>query len=186
MHPWSIFRLIFHISLWIAVLTSIVALIFLIKYLIVATRQLPRSALGPPGNPAPESVSLQLQAYERLVMLAERISPRQLISRLVVPDASARELQHAIHLAISAEFDHNISQQVYVSAAAWESIRNAKEQQLILINELADGLPAEATAAELGKRLITLEGEQGSNYPIQIALVILNAEARKLMNGNRL
>ncbi len=182
---WPVFRLIFHLCLLALVLAGLVALIFLIRYL-ARDSILQKKDLPPlPGNPGGDGLSLQLQAYERLVMLADRMSPRQLVRRLVQPDSPARDLQIAMLQAISMEFDHNVTQQVYVSPAAWESICNAREQQVSLINDLADRLPEGATAAELGRKLIHLEGEQGANYPMQIALVILRAEASRLLKAHR-
>ena len=60
------------------------------------------------------TMRLRLQAYERLIVFLERISPRLLIPRVYDPSMTARDLQQAMTFNISAEFEHNLSQQIYV------------------------------------------------------------------------
>ena len=69
---------------------------------------------------------LQLQAYERLVMLAERISLPNLISRAnqAQPGLSAKEMQLFLLDNIKQEYEYNASQQIYVSPLAWEALKN--------------------------------------------------------------
>ncbi|MHB1922730.1 MAG: DUF7935 family protein, partial [Chitinophagaceae bacterium] len=82
------------------------------------------------------ALSLQLQAYERLVLLMERISPQQLIQRLYQPELTAEEMKFLLLKAIQSEFDHNLSQQIYVSETAWDAISNAKEQEIHFLHQL--------------------------------------------------
>src|SRR5215204_3001255 len=63
---------------------------------------------------------LKLQAYERLVLLCERISLPSLISRVSQPGLTAREMQLFLIESIKQEYEYNISQQVYVSTLAWD------------------------------------------------------------------
>src|SRR5215203_4218164 len=58
---------------------------------------------------------LQLQAYERLVLLCERISIPNLISRTNIAQLSAREMQIILLENIKQEFEYNASQQIYVT-----------------------------------------------------------------------
>src|SRR5687768_5563754 len=67
---------------------------------------------------------LQLQAYERLVLLCERIAMPNLISRVNRPDLSAREMQIFLIETIKQEYEYNASQQIYVTEKAWEAVRN--------------------------------------------------------------
>lgn len=99
---------------------------------------------------------LRLQAYERLVLLAERISLPGLISRIGPLDVSAKEMQLLLLQTIRQEFDHNVSQQIYVSAEAWDAVRNLKEQNMLVINQVASFLPEEASASQLNKSLLDL------------------------------
>ncbi len=88
---------------------------------------------------------MKLQAYERLILLADRIALPNLISRSNQPGLSAREMQNLLVQTIRQEFDHNITQQIYVSPEAWDAIRNLKEQNMLIINQVASFLPESAT-----------------------------------------
>jgi hypothetical protein len=77
---------------------------------------------------------VRLQAYERLVLLLERISLPSLIQRTHKQGMSARMLQAELVKAIRAEFDHNLSQQVYITNKSWESVKTAKEETIKAIN----------------------------------------------------
>jgi len=57
----------------------------------------------------------RMQAYERLILLCERISIPDLILRLNTSKMDSMTLQSAIMIAIKQEFDHNLTQQTYVS-----------------------------------------------------------------------
>src|SRR5690554_1612691 len=83
---------------------------------------------------------IRLQAYERLVLFLERISPNHLIMRVQQPGMKVQELQRQLLANIRTEFEHNLSQQVYISHSTWEIIRNAKEQTIKLINSCADSI----------------------------------------------
>ena len=67
----------------------------------------------------PQTRALQLQAYERLVILCERISLPNLISRTSMPSFSAKDMQVILSENIKQEFEYNASQQIYVSELAW-------------------------------------------------------------------
>ena len=69
---------------------------------------------------------LQLQAYERLVLLCERIALPNLISRLSQPGLSAKEMQVFLIETIKQEYEYNASQQIYVSQPAWEAVTKFK------------------------------------------------------------
>src|SRR6476469_8728042 len=73
---------------------------------------------------------LRLQAYERLVLLAERIALPNLISRLSQPGLTARDMQFLLLESIKQEYEYNASQQIYVSQPAWEAIRSLRDQSL--------------------------------------------------------
>src|ERR671938_29795 len=69
------------------------------------------------------TLPLKLQAYERLVLLADRIALPNLISRVNDTGMSAKEMQVILTQTIKQEFEHNVTQQIYVSQEAWEAIR---------------------------------------------------------------
>ena len=89
----------------------------------------------------PEMLRLQLQAYERLIILCDRLDLTNLIGRFKVNQLSATQLQSQLIQTIKTEFEYNVSQQMYVSATAWDAVKNLKEQNIFIINQLAAMLP---------------------------------------------
>lgn len=135
----------------------------------------------PGPRSADASLPLRLQAYERLVLLADRIALPHLISRMGVQDISAREMQMLMGQTIRQEFDHNVTQQIYVSNEAWEAIRNLKEQNLLIINQVASFLPETATATQLNKSLLDLLMEHPKASLHALVSEALSYEAKQLM-----
>lgn len=124
---------------------------------------------------------LQLQAYERLVMLAERISIPNLVSRANQPGLGTRDMQLLLIESIKQEFEYNASQQIYVSPVAWEAVTNLKEQNMLIINQVGTTLPPEASGTDLNKRLLEFVMTQKKGALHTIVLEALNYEAKKLM-----
>ncbi len=124
---------------------------------------------------------LQLQAYERLVMLTERIALPNLVSRANQPGMNAKEMQLLLLESIKQEYDYNATQQIYVSPVAWEAVRNLKEQNMLIINQVASTLPADASGLDLNKRLLEFVMTQKKGAIHSIVLEALNYEAKKLM-----
>jgi len=124
---------------------------------------------------------LQLQAYERLVVLTERISLPNLVSRSNQSGLSAREMQLLLLESIKQECEYNSSQQIYVSPVAWQALNNLKEQNMLIINQVAQTLPADAKGVDLNKRIMEIIIAQDKNALHNIVLDALNYEARKMM-----
>ena len=124
---------------------------------------------------------LQLQAYERLVMLTERIALPNLISRANQPGMNAREMQLLLLESIKQEYEYNATQQIYVSPLAWEAVRNLKEQNMLIINQVGSTLPPEASGLDLNKRLLEYSMTQKKGALHNIVLEALNFEAKKMM-----
>ena len=61
---------------------------------------------------------MKLQAYERLTILLERIRLDNLVMRLADPNLSATAFMHRLSASINEEFNHNVSQQIFVSDQA--------------------------------------------------------------------
>ena len=121
---------------------------------------------------------LRLQAYERLVLLLERVSPSQAVNRALQPGMTLYHFQMLLIQNIREEFEHNVTQQVYVSPAGWAMVKSAKEEVIRLINTSASELDAGAEAGELARKLLERWGQLDHN-PIQSALDQLKAEARQ-------
>ena len=124
-------------------------------------------------------IPLRLQAYERMCLFLERITPGNLIMRTNKPGMNARDLHLELLSAIRTEFEHNFSQQVYMSSRVWEVVKNAKEETIKLINLAAASVPENSTGTQLSKAIfeIMLKTEK---IPTQKALEIVKTEARQL------
>ncbi|MGM0579134.1 MAG: hypothetical protein ACQETL_00535 [Bacteroidota bacterium] len=96
---------------------------------------------------------IRLQAYERMSLFLERISPDQIIKRVQKNDMNVAELQYLLLNEIREEFNHNLSQQVYMSDEAWKIIKNAKEELIMVVNQSAKELDPEAKSIELVKKI---------------------------------
>jgi len=129
-----------------------------------------------------EMRALRLQAFERLVLLTERIALPNLISRLAQPGLSATAMKILLIDNIKQEFDYNSTQQLYVSEIAWDAVRNLKEQNLAMIHQVSASLSPEATGAELNKRLLEMMMKQAGAPLHEIVSKTLNQEAKTLMS----
>lgn len=135
------------------------------------------------NKPKQQAVSapMQLQAYERLILLAERISLPNLINRLNQPGVSVKEMQSLLTQSIRQEFDHNITQQIYVSPEAWQAVQNLKDQNLLIINQVASYMPAEATGTDLNKSILEMLMQSPKASLHGVVAEVLSYEAKKLM-----
>jgi hypothetical protein len=122
---------------------------------------------------------LRLQAYERLILLLERITPAQAINRALQPGMTTYHFQLMLIQNIREEFEHNVAQQIYVSPSGWALLKSAKEEIIRLINTSAAETDAGAGAGELAKIILERWGQMDQN-PVQIAIDQLKAEVRQI------
>jgi len=106
------------------------------------------------------TLPLRLQAYERIVLFLERITPNQLVTRLMDSNLTAREYHRILIKSINEEFNHNISQQLYVSSGAWEMVKSAKEKTITQVNSAYGSLGDGATALDLSQKILETNLEQ--------------------------
>lgn len=122
---------------------------------------------------------LRLQAYERMTLFLERISPNSLVMRTYKNGMSSRLLHSELLKTIRAEYEHNLSQQIYISPNAWEMIKNAKEDTIKLVNLSAGKVSDTAPGSELS-RFIIEAGAQIKKLPTQSALDYLKKEIAQI------
>ncbi|MCX6291811.1 MAG: hypothetical protein NT126_08610 [Bacteroidetes bacterium] len=127
-----------------------------------------------------ESLPLKLQAYERLVLFLERISPNSLLVRTHRAGVSASQLHADLLATIRAEFEHNLSQQIYISSAAWEAVKNSKEDTLRLINSAYETAGQNANGIQLSSSIFELVMKEES-IPSQMAIDVLKREVKQLL-----
>jgi hypothetical protein len=99
---------------------------------------------------------IKLQAYERIVLFLERISLESLLVRVSSPGVSASQLHSTLLTTVRSEFEHNLSQQIYMSPQAWEVVRNARSNMIKIINGEFEKLPENATGLQLSKQLLEI------------------------------
>lgn len=120
---------------------------------------------------------IRLQAGERICLLLERVTPNNLIRRVNTGNYSAKELHKLLLTEVREEFNHNLSQQLYFSDETWESVKNAIEQVITMINRAAQDLNEEARGIDLNKRIFQLYLEK-NNDSISQALKNVKSEIR--------
>jgi hypothetical protein len=127
-----------------------------------------------------DSLPLKLQAIERMVLFLERISPDTLLPRLHRGGISAGQLHSDLLSTIRSEFEHNLTQQVYLSNEVWGEVKNAKEELLKIINMAASETGQQATGVHLSSKIFDIMIKD-ENYPHLAAVEALKREARGLI-----
>ena len=122
---------------------------------------------------------LQLQAHERISLFLERISPHNLLVRLSDGKINAKTFQQMLVMEIREEFQHNYSQQVYISEDTWKLVRQTVEETIALINTSAEKLGSDARSIDLAREVFA-ELDRKNGDPAQKTLSALKAEVREL------
>ena len=128
----------------------------------------------------PESKKLQLLAYERLAVFAERAGLKNMISSAQAHGESAAIMHGVLIQNMKSEYDYNVSQQIYVSKEIWGAVTKLKDQNIYIINQLAAMLPPQANSMDLSKRILEycLTQQQELN---QIVLDAIQHEAKEVL-----
>ncbi|MFD2248253.1 hypothetical protein [Pontibacter ruber] len=118
---------------------------------------------------------IRLQAYERIVLLLERITPSNLLLRVSGSGHSAADYHRMLLTEIRNEFNHNLSQQVYMTEQAWQQVKQAREEVVNLINKSFQSMEDKSKGTDLAKR--TLENILASEVdPTARAISFLKQE----------
>lgn len=120
----------------------------------------------------------RLQAYERMSLFLERMSPQNLLVRLNTNPMPSREFHQLLLSEIRNEYNHNVSQQVYMSEEVWEMIKNAKEDLIVVINESASEMEPESNSLDLAKKIFE-KSVNKSIDPLAHALAELKREIQR-------
>lgn len=128
---------------------------------------------------AKDVLPLKLQAYERMTLFVERINPANMMLRLHQPGMSAAEIQALILAEVKAEYQHNITQQLYISAEAWNIIKRVKDDTIVLVNGAISAISQDATAVDLSKHLFAKLSQLEEN-PYDLAITVLRNDLSEL------
>lgn len=120
---------------------------------------------------------LRLQAYERMTLLMERINPSQLLVRITPISDDKNEYANYVIAQVEQEFEHNLAQQIYISAECWSIITTAKNATIQMIR-LAAKSEKVADANQL--REVVLSDLLEKQSPSSAALAFIKNEVGQL------
>ncbi len=172
-------------SLWILLIFALIpsaavpiAVVYLVKQFLQSRQQLELIALQQQNSS--KTLPLKLQAYERLTLLFERIHIPTLIAKVKTGRMSSGDLQAALMVSIQQEFEHNVTQQIYVSDKLWELLNLTKNE---LFHQLQERMVATAfnEDVEYYSRTLIEHFSQPDKDVTRRALYAIHQEARLLM-----
>lgn len=123
---------------------------------------------------------VRMQAYERIILFLERISMNHLILRINHSGFTSAQLHNELVGSIREEFNHNLSQQVYISFQGWELVKAAFEESIMLINTVNSKINRDSQSFELAGKLLE-EAAALREDPVVRALDFLKKEAAGLL-----
>lgn len=123
---------------------------------------------------------IRLQAYERMALFLERISPNNMLLRLSEPSMNAAQFQQLLLKEIREEFNHNLSQQVYMSDEVWEKIRTTMNEVVAVIQAAAQKMDDKKNAIDLAEEIFDHMIKLNRD-PVGEALGKLKGELRQLL-----
>jgi hypothetical protein len=151
---------------------------FLLKKFLEEQRQV--AIIQAKANSRSEMIPTRLQAYERLILFLERIEPNQMIPRVHRPAMTAAVFKRELQRTIREEFEHNLTQQIYVSSDAWKKLIESRNGVNQLIELAGNKVGDNATGIQLSSVLFEILSKAGVS-PTAAAIETLKAEARQLL-----
>lgn len=122
---------------------------------------------------------LRLQAHERLIIFVDRINPANLLVRLHQQGIGISTLQAGILNEVRSEYQHNITQQLYVGSVTWNVVRKLKDDTIAMINNAVQGLPTDANGIELSKAILQHMASIDEN-PYDLTIELIKKDIEKL------
>ena len=119
------------------------------------------------------------EAYQRAVLLMERIHPNSLVMRHHNPALPAMAMQSKLLDAIREEYEHNIAQQLFISPTSWEMVSKSKEETIKIINLAGQQMDQTALATDLAAKIFEIVAEVGT-LPTEITVQQLKKEFQEL------
>ena len=126
-----------------------------------------------------QTLPLRLQAYERIILFMERVNPANMLLRLNDPSYSATDLHRLVVNELRNEYQHNVTQQIYVSSRAWGVVKRIKDDTLSIVNNAIKALPETATGLELSKTILAHLSHLEDN-PYEIGANLIRKDMEEL------
>lgn len=121
----------------------------------------------------------RLEAYQRAILLMERIHPSSFVMRLHNPGLPARALQMEFVKSIREEYDHNVAQQLFISPEGWQMIKNSKEDIIKLINAAGEQMSPTSNGLDLSSKIFEMLA-QLKQLPSEVTVEFLKKEFQQL------
>lgn len=125
-----------------------------------------------------DSLPIRLQAYERLTLFLERIKPDQLLIRIKPKGESKTHYEQLLVGTIDQEFEHNLSQQIYMSDELWNVIKSAKNGTMQILRQTAKRDDVESAQQ---MREFILSEMLNQTIPSSVALEYLKKEIKEVI-----
>lgn len=158
-----------------AIVTGIVATYFFKEYA-KSDANLERFKIA--KNKQQYATNMQLQAYERMTLFLERISPNNLVIRIKPVNKDKQAYLLSLMHTVDKEFEHNLSQQIYISKECWAVINTSKNATLNHLREIAND-PSVMSSADLRKKIVESLAKKQS--PTEVALNFIKDEVASIL-----
>jgi len=122
------------------------------------------------------TLPIRLQAYERMALFLERIAVNNLVVRVAPRSADKSAYESLLVKQIENEFEHNLSQQIYISDECWNIIKTAKSATIRIIRSA--GMSESDSADKLREDILNETMEKAS--PSSAALAFIKKEVAEL------
>lgn len=138
----------------------------IVKDLLHIYLESPAARPAPASPPMPPShndnlLSLRLQAYERMALYCERITPENLLMRIRPDGLNVAEYKLSLMLNIRQEYEHNVTQQIYLSPQLWQIIKLAGDDTLGVLALAAEDFDTKADARLLHDAIMNIAAQRG-------------------------
>jgi len=120
---------------------------------------------------------IRLQAYERMCLFLERINPTNLLVRLNDSSYTTADLHNVLLKEIREEYNHNMSQQLYMSDEVWQLIKGAMDEIIALINDSFGKVNVDDRGTQLAKEVFATLMDRSID-PVSFPLKRLKEEIR--------
>ena len=121
----------------------------------------------------------RVDAYQRAVLLMERIHPNSLIMRTINPGLPSAAYQAELLKSIRDEYDHNVAQQLFITPGLWEMVKNSKEETVKIVNIAGKQMQPTSMSTDLAAKIFELTAEIGE-LPSDITVKALKEDLQRL------
>lgn len=173
----------------IGIIVPTLSLSIILVYVLKSQQQKVVEIATPVATPAPSVKNTnenakfflphRVEAYQRIILFMERISPNSLVMRKFQNGMQAKELQSELLSTIRSEFEHNIAQQIFISPQGWKMVKESKEEIIKIINLASSQIDENGNALDLSQKIFEI-ATQLEKLPTEITNEFLINELQKL------